>query len=236
MNEQNNLENNEKIDEAENSNDSSAENTENINNAEQVSETETKEKKEKSFFDDCMEIIESVIISIFFVLLIFTFVARPVTVEGKSMFPTLKNEDRLIMNMIFYTPKQGDIVVIDNHVSYTYEPGTTNIVEGDSLEKRIIKRVIAVGGQTLDIDFMSGTVTVDGEVLEEDYIAEYTTKDLHAFEYPITIPEGYIFVMGDNRNNSTDSRDNHVGFVKEEDVLGEAVFRFYPFDNIKLLD
>ncbi len=232
MNEQNNLENNQEIDETENSNDIKVENAENVNNA----EMDDKDKKEKNFFDDCMEIVESVIISIFFVLLIFTFVARPVTVEGGSMFPTLENGDRLIMNMIFYTPKQGDIVVINNHVSYTYEPGTTNVVEGDSLDKRIIKRVIAVGGQTLDIDFTDGTVTVDGEVLEEDYIADYTTKDLHAFEYPITIPEGYIFVMGDNRNNSTDSRDNHVGFVKEEDVLGEAVFRFYPFDKIKLLD
>ncbi len=234
MNEHNNPENNQESDE--NTIVQSAENTEADEKNEQTAENDNDKKKEKSFFDDCMEILESVIISIFFVLLIFTFVARPVTVQGRSMNPTLVDKDKLIMNMLFYTPKQGDIVVVNNHVSYTYEPGTTNIVEGDSLDKRIIKRVIAVGGQTIDIDSDNGTVAVDGKILEEDYIADYTTSDNHAFDYPVTVPEGYIFVMGDNRNNSTDSRDNHVGFVKEEDVLGEAIFRFYPFDKMKLLD
>ena len=195
-----------------------------------------KEEEKGSFLNDLLEITESVFLSIFVVLLIFTFVARPVTVDGRSMYPTLEDEDKLIMNNLFYSPEAGDIVIIENNDSYVYREGTTELVKGKGLGKRIIKRVIAVGGQTVDIDFTTGTVKVDGEVREEPFIAELTAADLGAFDYPVTVPEGYVFVMGDNRNNSTDSRDGHVGFVKKEDIMGEAVFRFYPFNKFGFID
>ena len=199
--------------------------------------TQQEEKKKGTTFSDFMEIVESVIISVFAVLLIFTFVCRPVTVDGTSMVPTLQDKDKLIMRMMGYTPKCGDIVIVENDSSHRYENGTDGkIIDGSGMEKRLIKRVIAVGGQTVDIDFEAHTVTVDGEQLYESYIYEPTELDPGMFEYPVTVPEGYVFVMGDNRNNSTDSRSPLVGFVKEEDVIGKAVLRFYPIDKFEFLN
>ena len=195
--------------------------------------TETEEKS--SFLSDFLEIFEVVIISVFTVLLVFKFIARPVTVEGKSMYPTLDDADKLIMRTIGYSPEQGDIIIVDNHESHTYVKGTEEITTGPGLEKRIIKRVIALGGQTVDIDFETGKVTVDGEELKEDYIADLTHLNPGAFDYPVKVPEGYVFAMGDNRNNSTDSRDIHVGLISEEDIMGEAIMRFYPFDKFGLV-
>ena len=203
----------------------------------EISDNDKKEDDEErsSFFSDMLEIVESVFMSVFVVLLIFTFVARPVTVDGRSMNPTLEDEDKLIMNSLFCSPDVGDIVIIDNQEGHIYESDNETIMNSQGLQKRIIKRVIATEGQTVDIDFVEHTVTVDGEVREEPFIAEATAYDPGAFEYPITVPEGYVFVMGDNRNNSTDSRDSHVGFVKKEDIMGEAVFRFYPISKFGLL-
>ena len=196
------------------------------------SETQNNNGEEKtSFLSDILEITESVFMSIFVVLLLFTFVARPVTVDGASMNPTLEDEDKLIMNSLLYSPDVGDIVIIDNQNGYIFDANNETVIKTDGLKKRIIKRVIALEGQTVDIDTINGTVTVDGEVRDEPFIAAATAYDPGAFDYPITVPEGYVFVMGDNRNNSTDSRDNHVGFVRKEDIMGEAVFRFYPLNK-----
>lgn len=171
-------------------------------------------KEKKSAANELMEWLESIAISIFIVILVFTFVFRIVIVEGSSMFPTLEDGQRLIISHLFYTPQQGDIVVANS----------------TGLNKTIIKRVIATEGQTVDIDFEKHTVTVDGKVLDEPYINEPTFRNDGGNTYPMVVPEDTIFVMGDNRNNSTDSRSPMVGCIPVDDVLGKAVFRIFPFD------
>jgi signal peptidase I len=176
---------------------------------------------------DMAEVLETVFVSIFVVILLFAYVIRPVTVDGDSMNNTLLDGDRLLMSDFFYTPKAGDIVIVSNEHAYTYDEAG-NLVESDGLpqDKRLIKRIIATGGQEVNIDFTTGTVSVDGEVLDEPYIKELTLTPEDGFtSYPITVPEGYYFVMGDNRNNSTDSRSRYVGFVPEDAILGKAVYR-----------
>ena len=181
----------------------------------------------KALFNDVIDILETMLVSVFAVLILFGYFMRPVTVEGHSMVPTLHDQDRLAMFRLLYQPKQGDIVVVNNYEGHTLD-ADGNIVPNPGLDECIIKRVIAVSGQTIEVIRSQGEVWVDGEKLDEPYINELTLTDDKAFEYPITIPEGYIFVMGDNRNHSTDSRSTRVGLVSKEDVLGRAYFRYLP--------
>ncbi len=201
-----------------------------------VTETETapaaekKPKKKGSLFNDIMEILETMMCSVFIILLLFTYFIRPVTVDGHSMQPTLNNGDRLVMYRLFYKPKAGDVVIINNHEAHVLDNDTVIPLETHLVEC-LIKRVIAVSGQELYIDASVGEVWVDGELLEETYINEPVLTDDRAFSYPITIPEGYVFVMGDNRNHSTDSRSPYVGLVAEEDVMGKAFFEYYAAED-----
>jgi signal peptidase I len=140
---------------------------------------------------------------------------RIVNVDGQSMENTYHHGDVVITNNIGYllsgqTAERGEVVVIK---------------PTGELNKAIIKRIIAVGGDTVDIDFESGTVSVNGVVLSEEYIKEPTTLNEGAFEYPVTVPEDCYFVMGDNRNYSMDSRSPYVGFVPKENVYGAVLFR-----------
>ena len=188
----------------------------------------------KSLVNDLLDIAESVIVSVFVVVLVFAFILRPVTVDGSSMNPTLYDKDRVLMVELFYHPQRGDVVIVDGTEAHLFsDPGQTQVVEKKGIGINLIKRVIAVAGDQLDIDFTSGTVTLNGVVQKEDYINMLTTRNDGAFTYPLTVPEGYIFVMGDNRNASTDSRSTLVGFVPEDAVIGHAVYRFARDETLR---
>ena len=171
------------------------------------------QKKEYSAVTrNCFEWVEAVVTSIVVVVLLFTFLFRVVNVNGQSMEDTIHNEDKVLLTNLFYEPENGDVVVISR---------------AQHFEEPIIKRVIATGGQTVDIDFETGAVYVDGTLLEEDYINELTFTD-EGTEFPLTLGEGEIFVMGDNRNHSTDSRDTRIGAVDTRYVVGRAVALALP--------
>ena len=164
---------------------------------------------------DLYEWIQSLVGSVLVVVAIFTFGIRMLGVDGHSMLNTLQHGDRLmVVNPIFYHDyKYGDSVILRKTGVFDNEP--------------IVKRVIATGGQTVDIDFSEGVVYVDGEALEEDYIRE-PTYTAEGTEFPLTVPEGSIFVMGDNRNGSSDSRDYRLGTVDTRYVIGKAAFLIFP--------
>ena len=150
-------------------------------------------------------------------IFLFLFVGRTIGVDGRSMLQTLHHNDRIIMTNLFYTPRNGDIVIF---YCPTARFGETPLV----------KRVIAVEGQTIDINFDTGDVFVDNVQVYEPYINELTTNRQN-FAGPVTVPEGHIFVMGDNRNNSTDSRSNDVGLVDTRYVLGKVIFVVIPGED-----
>lgn len=199
-----------------------------MESAELTKNTEQKEKKRtpKQICNDIVEILETMLMSVFVVLLLFTYLIRPVTVEGNSMVPTLQNQDKLVMRRILYQPHHGDIVVVSNYAGHVLDKDGNVVNSGYALNENLIKRVIAVSGQTVDVRTEEGLVYLDGEPLDEEYVNQPTLTNDGAFQYPITIPEGYVFVMGDNRNHSTDSRNPSVGLIAEEDIIGQAFFRY----------
>ncbi len=149
-------------------------------------------------------------------MLLMALVGRPATVFGVSMMPTLYEGDRLFLQQIAYEPQVGDVVVIDRN---TQE------------ESNLIKRVIGCAGDEIDIDFQEGIVYRNGEPLDEPYINEPTFVKMDV-EFPVTVPEGCVFVMGDNRNHSDDSRDSEIGMVDTRRVMGKALFRFFPLNRL----
>ena len=153
-------------------------------------------------------------------VLLFTCLGRLTRVDGESMNNTLQHGEMMLVWSLGYQPQQGDIVVVNKT--------TAEFLGG----KAIVKRVIAVGGQTVDIDYDAGTVAVDGQVLDEPYIHEAMLCPTYENQTHIEVPEGSIFVMGDNRNNSDDSRDIRIGSIDEDYILGKAVFSLLPFDTI----
>lgn len=231
-------------------------NTEEMVKSEQEAASETapaavenpaQEKNEGNLLSDIFEIVESTLIAVFVMMMVITYLLHPVNINGHSMVPTLNKyydsedvQDKILMAMVYTDVKYGDIIVIDNDANYLLDENGEAYVPDQrmqsTLNQCIIKRVIACGGQTIDI--RDNKVTVDGNVIDEPYIAAgSTTNDLGAFtgQYPITIPEGYYFVMGDNRNGSTDSRDSHVGLISRKQIYGKAIVRYYPLKNFKFL-
>ncbi len=167
---------------------------------------------------ESMALVHDLVYLLAIVTILFTFFFRLVSVSGSSMYPTLVNRDYLVLesNFLYRNVKQGDIVVLK--VDYFDEP--------------IVKRVIATGGQSVDIDFEQGIVYVDGVALNEDYVNEPTYKSYLEYgmglDYPVEVPEGSVFVMGDNRNESADSRFAPVGCVPESQISGRALLVLLP--------
>ena len=180
---------------------------------------EEKQKKEKKFSlkSEIISWLWTIGIALAIVFVVNTFIARVMTVEGESMTNTLQNGERIITTSLYGELKRGDIVVIrrENDVP-------------------LIKRVIAVAGDTIDIDYETGTVYVNGKALDEPFIRDkmaYIDYRDGNTKLPLTVDEGRIFVMGDNRNGSLDSRCTTVGQIDVKDVFGKAIFRIWPLDK-----
>lgn len=177
-------------------------------------------KSNKKTWEFLYDWLDSLIYAIILILIIFAFMFRVVGVNGSSMNPTLSDGDWLTVSAIPGEVSVGDIVVI---------------TQPNSLNEPLIKRVIAKGGDTVSIDFIEGVVTVNGVPMYEPYIAEKTER-MGDFVYPLEVPEGCLFVMGDNRNDSLDSRFKTVGFIDERYVLGVAQIRILPFGDWNIDD
>ncbi|MGN0490604.1 signal peptidase I [Ruminococcus sp.] len=165
--------------------------------------------------------IRCILFAISIVVICLTFVFRLVDVDGTSMESTLESKDKVIVTNLFYTPKDGDIIVISHGAEYA---------------KPIIKRVIATEGQTIKLDYENDRIIVDGVVLEESYISDSAFAGNYGdYEIPEVVPEGKVFVMGDNRRVSLDSRRTEIGLIDVDNVIGKAQFVAFPFSDFGYL-
>ena len=194
---------------------------EDIKLASKAAPEDLKESEPVNIGNEILDWVESFIFAMFIIILIFIFFLRIVTVEGDSMNTTLTDGDRLIMTHMNYKPERDDIIVVNSEI----------------LNKTIIKRVIGIGGDKVRIDYNKNKVYVNDEEQSNEHIS-VTMIDKGGFNadariadgiYEYNVPEGKVFVMGDNRNNSTDSR--MLGFIDNDDILGHAVFRLYPLKS-----
>jgi signal peptidase I len=165
----------------------------------------------------CYEWVEGLIISLIIVMFLFVFIFRGnIVVIGDSMKPNYQSGNRLLISCLDRSYKRGDVVVIE--------------AGGTKLDDRIIKRVIATQGQTVDIDFTKGVISVDGKELDEsEYIENGITKNRYDVDFPEKVPEGCVFVLGDNRPISEDSRSSYVSMVDTRHIIGKVIYMLFPF-------
>ena len=201
-----------------------------MNNELEQQSAPTKKEERGGFLFDALEMF---VWSLAILLLLFTFVLRLCRVDGSSMENTLFDSENLLLYSFAYEPEQDDIIVF--HLTG----------EDDGLEKMLVKRVIATGGQTIKIDFKNNTIVVDDEIYEDEHAVLKNSADMIVDRYlslrpdwnydpqtdtmTATVPEGHLFVLGDNRNFSRDSRDSSIMFVDERCVLGKVILRVAPF-------
>lgn len=208
--------------------DNQNEKNENVSSVEEVEETvETPEKKAPAaqgrgvrFLASIFDYVEVLVFSVCIVLVAFCLFGRLCRVSGTSMNQTLQHTETLLISNLAGDIESEDIIVF--HM-------TTNDPTYAYLNEPLVKRVIATGGQTLRLDFDKGEISVDGQVMNDDYVYLDVGHYRNSGVYEATVPEGYLFVMGDNRNNSIDSRSAAIGFVDERRVLGKVVCRLAPF-------
>ncbi len=183
-------------------------------------EFEPEEKKAPALISFIFDLTDSLKGAVIAAFVVFCLVFRIIGVEGGSMNPTLHDGDWVAVSGMSFDIDRGDIVIAT-------QPWERNVP--------IVKRVIGVGGDTVDIDFIRGEVFVNGVMLNEPYIDEPTTLS-YDVDFPVTVPEGQLFVMGDNRGDSLDSRSSKIGFIDERYILGKVVFRIYPTGDWKIED
>lgn len=187
---------------------------------EEVAGEEKQGKREKgSLASDLFDWAEALVYALALLVVVCAFFVRLSGVQGTSMYPTLDNGDQLLLLSFGYNePERGDIVVL---------------MADDFMDQPLVKRVIGIGGDVIDMD-PSGTVTVNDEALYEPYINDLNGQDMYLgdIQFPLTVPDGQVFVMGDNRNGSSDSRKAEVGTIPYEKIVGKAVFRLFPFNRM----
>ena len=178
-----------------------------------------KDKSELTFGDKAIinlyDMASVLTVALVTIMLIFTFVFRVVGVVGSSMVPTLYDGDWLMVSAFDSNPQYGQVVII---------------TQPNGFDEPIVKRIIATENQTVDINFNEGKVYVDGVLLDEPYINNPTTNN-EGIDFPVTVPEGHVFVMGDNRQGSTDSRSEMIGFIDENYILGVVKYRVFVADD-----
>ena len=179
------------------------------------------------YVSEMVDWLDAMVVTIFCIVLIFTFAFRMVGVEGTSMLETLQNGDKVVLSNLFYTPDKGDIVVISR---------TNQQLENGESPEPLIKRVIALEGDTVDL--REGSVYVNDELIEEPYLEEGTLTEprgYYGISFPVEVPEGCVFVLGDNRGVSNDSRSADVGMVDSHYILGKAVLRVWPISSFEVI-